>query len=158
LEKRHNKLACGGFLQRLLASSFLGELLTSFILGELSWLLSAFGSGGSRSIGFTISSASRASVSGVLGGFCAIGSGAKAASVVPLASKSASLKMHIRVKTYSMQKIKICKQVSKTYADALFTASFLKLNLGGGLLIMVPPLLLPASSTLELLAGADLYA
>jgi len=45
----------------------------------------------------------------------------------------------------------------KTYADALFTASFLTPNLGGGLLIRALLPVFPASLTLELLAGADFY-
>jgi len=57
-----------------------------------------------------------------------------------------------------MQKIKICKQVLKTYADALFMASFFTTNLGGGLLIKALPPAFSASSALELLVGAELRA
>ena len=46
----------------------------------------------------------------------------------------------------------------ETYADALFTASFLMPNLGGGLLIKALPPAFPASLTLELLAGANFCA
>jgi hypothetical protein len=43
----------------------------------------------------------------------------------------------------------------KTYADALFTASFLMPNLGSGLPIRALPPAFPVSLTLELLTGAD---
>jgi len=104
---------------------------------------------------FTISSASRASSSGVLRGFCTKGLGAELISVVPLASRSASLKMHIRVKNLLDTKVKSANKFQETYADALFMASFFMLNLGGGLLIRALPPAFPASLILELLAGAD---
>ena len=119
---------------------------------------SVSGSGESPSMEFTISSASRASSSGVLRGFCAKGLGAELISVVPLASRSVSLKMHIRVKNVLDTKVKSANKFQETYADALFTASFLMPNLGGGLLIKALPPAFSASSALELLVGAELRA
>ena len=75
----------------------------------------------------------------MLGGFCAKGLGAEVTSVVPLASRSASLKVHIRIKNVLDTKVKSTNKYQETYADALFTASFFMPNLGGGLLIRALP-------------------
>ena len=95
----------------------LGKGISSLLVGVSSrsflLLFSTSGIGESRSMEFTISSASRASTSAALRGSCSKGLGAEeVTSAEPLASRSALLQIHTRVKKYSIQRQNL-KQVPR---------------------------------------------